>query len=466
MNPIAFIDTEIKPKTGKVLDIGGVKEDGSNFHQASIAKFIEFLKGSHFVCGHNILHHDLEYIREAVKTAGVRAAIDTLFWSPLLFPTKPYHALLKDDKLQRDAINNPLLDAQKAKHLFHDEVAAFAQLDEQLKRIFYVLLFNKKEFGSFFRYIGYSAPTEALEDLISHRFQGSICENASLAPAIADHPIELAYSLAIIDSLVRHKQTYSITPPWVLKNYPHTERIMRVLRNRPCVTGCHYCERAFDAHSALKRFFGHTSFKTFAGEPLQEKAVHAAIAARSIIAVFPTGGGKSITFQLPALLSGENSRALTVVISPLQSLMKDQVDNLEKARITAAVTINGLLDPIERAKSIERVEDGSASLLYISPELLRSNTIRKLLLGRKIERFVIDEAHCLSSWGQDFRVDYLYIAPFIKDLQQTKSLAEGIPVPVSRRQQSRRSSTTSARTSKINWISTWRFLRPPPPEPI
>jgi ATP-dependent DNA helicase RecQ len=93
--------------------------------------------------------------------------------------------------------------------------------------------------------------------------------------------------------------------------------------------------------------------------------------------------------------------------------MKDQVDNLEKAGITDAVTINGLLDPIERAKSFERVEDGSASILYISPESLRSRTIERLILGRKISRFVIDEAHCFSSWGQDFRVDYLYIGDFI-----------------------------------------------------
>ena len=98
-------------------------------------------------------------------------------------------------------------------------------------------------------------------------------------------------------------------------------------------------------------------------------------------------------------MSGEQVKGLTVVISPLQSLMKDQVDNLRKNNITDAVTINGLLDPIERAKSFESVENGSASILYISPESLRSKSIERLLLGRKVVRFVIDEAHCFSSWG-------------------------------------------------------------------
>ena len=200
------------------------------------------------------------------------------------------------------------------------------------------------------------------------------------------------------------------------------------MRNKPCLRGCGYCNNALDVHKGLKRLFGFDSFRTYGGEPLQEKAVKAAVNNKSLLAVFPTGGGKSVTFQLPALMSGESSKGLTVVISPLQSLMKDQVDNLEKAGIIDAVTINGLLDPIERANSFERVEDGSASLLYISPETLRSKTIERLILGRKLVRFVIDEAHCFSSWGQDFRVDYLYIGDFIKGIQEKKNPVDGIPV--------------------------------------
>ncbi len=426
MNSIAFIDTEIEPKSGKILDIGGVKGDGNSFHSSSITDFITFLRGTTFVCGHNIFNHDLKYIQKAVADAGINSKniIDTLFLSPLLFPTKPYHALLKDDKLQIEDSNNPLNDSIKTKDLFFDEVAAFQQADEILKQILYLLLSEKKEFHSFFHFIAYTSSDTDLEKLIREKFHSEICEQADLTKIISEHPIELAYTLALINC----RNRYSITPPWVLKTYPEIERVMIALRNKPCLTGCVYCNQALDIHKGLKTYFGFDSYRTYAGEQLQENAVKAAVDNKSLLAVFPTGGGKSITFQVPALMSGVATKGLTVVISPLQSLMKDQVDNLEKIGITDAVTINGLLDPIERSKSFERVEDGSASLLYISPESLRSKTIERLLLGRKIVRFVIDEAHCFSSWGQDFRVDYLYIGKFIKLIQEKKNLEEKIPI--------------------------------------
>lgn len=430
MKSIAFIDTEIEPKSRKILDIGSVKGDGSSFHKTSVIDFIQFLNGTQFICGHNIFNHDIKYIGKALTDAGINSSniIDTLFLSPLLFPTKPYHALLKDDKLQSEDTNNPLNDSIKAKDLFYDEIAAFKQTDETLKQIFFLLLNDKKEFRSFFRFIAYTSENTDIEKLIRQKFENEICKQVDLTKIISEYPIELAYCLSLVNSFIEYKKIHSITPPWVLKNYPEVERIMFRLRNQPCVSGCEYCNNALDIHKGLKRFFGFDLFRTYGGEPLQEKAVKAAVDNKSILAVFPTGGGKSITFQVPALMSGEAAKGLTVVISPLQSLMKDQVDNLEKIGITEAVTINGLLDPIERAKSFERVEEGSATILYISPESLRSKTIERLILGRKIVRFVIDEAHCFSSWGQDFRVDYLYIGDFIKQLQEKKNLEDGIPV--------------------------------------
>ncbi|MDD4730091.1 MAG: DEAD/DEAH box helicase, partial [Dysgonamonadaceae bacterium] len=425
MNNIVFIDTEVDVKSKKLLDVGGTTGNGLNLHSNSISELLSFINQKEYICGHNIIKHDIPYIEKAAnRSISNVKTIDTLYLSPLLFPTKPYHALLKDDKLQSEELNNPLNDAIKAKDLFYDEISAFQEINNELKQIYYALLGDKKEFQWFFDFVNYSSYDNNIDRLIKLRFTNKICQYVDLDKLVRETPIELSYCLALINTDNR----YSITPPWVIKNYPEVERVMYLLRNNPCLQGCSYCNKSLDARIGLKKFFGFDSYRTYAGKSLQEDAVNAAINNKSILAVFPTGGGKSITFQVPALMSGESVKGLTVVISPLQSLMKDQVDNLENSNITEAVTINGLLDPIERAKSFERVENGSASILYISPESLRSKSIERLLLGRNVVRFVIDEAHCFSSWGQDFRVDYLYIGDFIKTLQEKKNLENGIPV--------------------------------------
>ena len=429
MTNITFIDLEVNPVNRQILDMGAIRNDGVPFHANSPAQFIQFITQTEYIGGHNILNHDLKYIIPLFQQTGYiqPKTIDTLYLSPLLFPAKPYHHLLKDDKLQTDSLNNPLNDSMKAHELFLAEVEAFGRLDEDLKYIYYSLLHPTDEFKSFFDFIAYTIPFgkyDNPETVIRRRFAKEVCEHAQLENYISRAPIELAYCLALINC----RDRYSITPPWVLHNFPRVESIMYVLRNTPCLTGCVYCNQAFDIHRGLKHFFGFDAYRTYNNQPLQENAVQAAVEGKSILAVFPTGGGKSITFQVPALMSGEQVKGLTVVISPLQSLMKDQVDNLRKNNITDAVTINGLLDPIERAKSFESVENGSASILYISPESLRSKSIERLLLGRKVVRFVIDEAHCFSSWGQDFRVDYLYIGDYLKQLQEKKGLQQPIPV--------------------------------------
>lgn len=424
---IAFIDSEIGIESKSILDLGAVRQDRTVYHGSTLRDFCAFIANCDYLCGHNIVHHDMKYLRPEMDRCNFpqkAQAIDTLYLSPLLFPNRPYHALLKDDKLQSDELNNPLNDALKAEKLFYDEVNAFRMLTSAKKQIYCCLLYQFPEFQGFFNYVGFIPYRSDLPKLIISEYKGKICENVNIAVLIKHYPKELAYALALIGS----KDYHSITPPWLLKNCPKIENVIKFLCNTPCSQGCDYCKSVLDIHAGLKRFFGYDSFRTYNGEPLQEQAAQAAMDGKSLLAVFPTGGGKSITFQLPALMAGQTVHGLTVVISPLQSLMKDQVDHLDELGMTDAVTVNGLLSPVERADALRRVSDGSATILYISPEQLRSRTIEKLLLSRNVVRFVIDEAHCFSAWGQDFRVDYLYIGDFIRQLQKQKQDRRPIPV--------------------------------------
>lgn len=412
---IAFVDTEVGLKDHKIHDIGALRDDGATFHQASQTALNQFLQEGKvdYICGHNLIRHDAHYLH----LNGI--LIDTLYLSPLLFPKRPYHHLVKDDKLMSEQMNNPVNDCEKAKELLMDEIAAWNLLSENKRKIFTLLLQHEEEFRGFLMYVGTIETDETTTDvseLILSEYKNHICAHADIPALAAQSPCGLAYALAPIGT----DDYQSVTPGWVLHNYPEVEHFIYVLCHTQCADGCEYCNHMLDIHYNLKQLFGYDAFRTYDGEPLQEQASQAAVDGKSLLAIFPTGGGKSLTFQLPALMDGRTVHGLTVVISPLQSLMKDQVDNLADRGFTDAVTINGLLDPISRSLAIERVLSGDATLLYIAPEMLRSNTIERILMARHVVRFVIDEAHCFSAWGQDFRVDYLYIGKFIKKYQEHK----------------------------------------------
>ncbi|MBD5375692.1 MAG: RecQ family ATP-dependent DNA helicase [Bacteroides sp.] len=417
-----FVDVEIGLHDKKIHDIGSIRWDGAVFHAANKRELMTFLKDVEFVCGHNIVNHDAKYL--FCEEKHTYKLVDTLFLSPLLFPERPYHRLVKDDKLISEQMNNPVNDCEKARDLLMDEVARWVALPPSKQLIYATLLHERDEFQGFFTFVNAKIGLiGSLATLIRSEYRNKICQHADIESIIQKFPCELAYALALIDTI----DYRSITPAWVLHNYPNTEYVVRLLRHTKCSESCTYCNRVLDVHANLRSFFGFDNFRTYEGEPLQENAVRAAIENKSLLAIFPTGGGKSLTFQLPALMEGRSVHGLTVVISPLQSLMKDQVDNLAERGITDAVTINGLLDPISRSEAINRVMDGDASLLYISPEMLRSKTIEKILLSRHLVRIVIDEAHCFSSWGHDFRVDYLYIGKFISQYRKKKN-CDAIPI--------------------------------------
>ncbi|KAL2011994.1 hypothetical protein VTN00DRAFT_4712 [Thermoascus crustaceus] len=163
--------------------------------------------------------------------------------------------------------------------------------------------------------------------------------------------------------------------------------------------------------------------------PNQLEAINATLSGKDVFVLMPTGGGKSLCYQLPSVISSGRTRGVTIVISPLLSLMEDQVTHLEKLKIKAFV-INGEVDAERRKWVLETLASSRADqiiqLLYITPEMINKNqrllnSLQKLHRSNKLARIVIDEAHCVSQWGHDFRPDY-------KELGEIRAKFPGVPV--------------------------------------
>ena len=458
---ILFFDIEVTAQK-KIAKLWAIDQHGKTIYSGdNVEDFFNKTKDYEVLAWHNILYHDLEYLSTVhnISTSFLeKPIIDTLRLSSLIFIRKPYHKLIKDYKTEPENLelederdnffirhqpwweeddiieNNPVRDSELSLLVFKNCIEEFQKISPNIQQILYWLLWKTRQFWTFFSYLqeqNLFTPKSTnlfneVEKILSPIIKSDFFDK-ELTNILEENTLEFAYIFRLVEQNLNRNLSInpdcSILPSWITYSLPDIDRVFSKI----------YKYKNYDLKMELQNWIKNGTFRVYDNEHWpkisQEEIVEEWFNWWDFIAVLATWWWKSLCFQLPALARAEASWFLTLVISPLQSLMEDQVSNLKmKYHKMNVWALHSWMDPLARKEVSEKVSEWGIDLLYLSPEMLRSAWTQKLLSKRHIDRLVIDEAHCFSKWWHDFRIDYLFIANFIKELWKVNTSIKDLSI--------------------------------------